>query len=242
MIKRLFILFIILSLIILTACSKESLLDNKVEENQTEEHTENETVETNEDESSNNDTDEESIDEEVLNIDEVENFEENEDIILITHENNPFLELATQGRIDNIEFGIGSQTDKIVEEWGQPDENDYFLGGLFFKYDNENVVFFTDAYSDNGETIHGQVKCIGFYDMNQEIYGVKLGMTFDEIISVLGKPTYVSTSEQNEESELLYGSWSITYDTGDHTVDFVSYTEEGPVETVYLWGKNWLIL
>jgi len=162
-----------------------------------------------------------------------------DDISLNTHEDNPLFELARQGKVDGIEFKINTSTDEVIEKWGLPDVYDYFMGGLFLSYEDKNVLFFTDAGLDNdGEIIHGNIKGIGVFEENKEVFNVKIGMTFDEIIEVLGEPTYMSTLEQNEDSELLAGNWTIMYDVGEYDVEFVSKTENGPIDTVYLWGKN----
>ncbi|WP_352420693.1 hypothetical protein [Proteiniborus sp.] len=99
-------------------------------------------------------------------------------------------------------------------------------------------MFFTNAENINDEIIHGQVKGIGIFEEDKEVFNVRIGMTFDEIKEILGEPTYINTLEQNEESELAYGTWTIVYDTGGYEVEFVSKTENGPIDTVYLWGKN----
>lgn len=232
--KKLIILFIILNLLTMTACSR-----NVSKDDENDKTAQNETIKQNEniDQPSNDDSIEEEPVEDDLDTDE-DNYEADEDVNLITHEDNPLLELARKGRIDSIEFGIGSSTEEIIEEWGLPDDYDYFMGGLYFKYDDKNVLFFTSAAKENDEIIHGEVKCMGSFEENKEVFNVKIGMTFDEIIAILGEPTYIGTPEEHEDSELLYGTWAIVYDTEEYEIDFVTRIENGPVDTVYLWGKN----
>jgi len=232
--KKLIIVSVLLNLLVITAC------DSKVFLKENNKNTEaNEVIIRHEDDvqSSNDEKNEKDHDDKNLSKDN-DNNGEKEDIKIITHENNPLLELASQGRINNIQFVIGSPTDKIIEEWGLPDEYDYFLGGLYFIYDNGNIIFFTGAESINGEILHDEVKVIGIFEENKEIFNVRIGMSIDEIIEVLGNPTHVNTPEQNEESELLHGDWIIVYDTGKHEVIFASNTEKGPVYVAYLRGKN----
>lgn len=221
MVKRTIMLLIILSLLAITACDRNA--SNKEENIKEVENEVNTQPEDKNKPSSDN------------NI--VEDYDEY--TTLITHEDNPLLELAIQGRTDGIEFKINDSTDEIIEKWGFPDLYDYFMGGLYFSFDDQNVLFFTDAELDNNdEIVHGNIKCIGVFKNNKEIFNVRIGMTFEEIIAILGEPTYVNTLEQNEESELLHGNWTIVYDVGDYDIEFVSKTENGPVDTVYLWGKN----
>ncbi|WIV12753.1 DUF4309 domain-containing protein [Proteiniborus sp. MB09-C3] len=232
--KKIIMIFIVLGLLTITACDRNAYKkdDNKKE-------VENEINKQNEDEAKSSNDDKIDGDHEGKNPDADEDDNETSgDVTLITHENNPLLELALQGKVDGIDFGIGASTDKIIEEWGLPDEYDYFLGGLYFRYDDKNILFLTDAEKDDEEIIHGEVKCIGIFEENKEVFNVKIGMTFDEIISILGEPTYVNTFEQNEESELLAGSWTIVYDTGEYEIVFASNAEKGPVDVVYFWGKN----
>lgn len=161
-----------------------------------------------------------------------------EDNMPNTHKNNPLLELACQGKIGNIDIGVGDSTDIIIEKWGFADESEYFMGGLYFKYDDKKTIFFTGAEINNGEIIHDKVKCVGVFEQNKEVFNVRIGMDFKEIISVLGVPTYENTPKQNEESELLEGAWTIIYDIGEYEIKFAAKHENGPVDVVYLWGKT----
>ncbi len=154
----------------------------------------------------------------------------------VTHENNPLLELARQGKVDGIEFGIGDKAKDIVARWGEPDRKEYFLGGKYYKYDDKNIVFFTNEGSvgeDGNEIDNGDVVIIGISGENRDVYNVCLGMTIDEIIAVLGEPTVTCAPEENEDSELLSG-WTFEYDVGKYTVCFEADTENSPVNTLYL--------
>jgi len=152
------------------------------------------------------------------------------------YEDNPLLELARQGRVDGIEFGIGDKTKDIVEKWGKPDRKEWFLGGLYYRYDDKNVVFFTNEGSvgqDGNEIVNGDVVDIGIFGEDREVYNVRLGMTIEEITAILGEPTYTMTPEYNEDSELFYG-WTYKYDVGEYIVYFQADTEDSPVDILYL--------
>lgn len=231
--KKIVIISLILSILALTGCS------NNVSKNE-------DILDTVENEVTQHEDNIEPINEDIIETDPAESELDNdedykeavEDIDLNTHEDNPLLELARQGKVDGIEFKINTSTDEVIEKWGLPDDYDYFMGGLYFSYEDENILFFTDAELNNEEIIPGNIKCIGVLEENKEIFNVRIGMTFEEIIAVLGEPTYMNTLEQNEGSELLAGSCTIVYDVGEYDIEFVSNTEKGSVDIVYLWGKN----
>ncbi|SCG82765.1 hypothetical protein DW1_1192 [Proteiniborus sp. DW1] len=231
--KKVIVISLILSILALTACN------NNVSKNTDSLDTAKSEVIQHEDniEPSNKDIPE-TDPAEGENINNEDDNEAVDDIELNTHEDNPLLELARQGKVDGIEFNINTSTDEVIEKWGLPDVYDYFMGGLYFSYDDRNIIFFTDAVLSNDEIMPGNIKCIGVLEENKELYNVRVGMTFEEIIAILGEPTYLNTAEQNEESELLSGNWTIVYDVGEYDIEFVSSTENGPVDIVYLWGKN----
>jgi len=231
--KKIIIISLILSTLALSACSKNVSNNEDIPAT-----VENEVIQ--------NEDNLEPSNEDIIDIDpaesEFDNDEENdevaEEIDLNTHEDNPLLDLARQGKVDGIEFKINDSTDEVIEKWGIPDVYDYFMGGVFFNYEDKNVLFLTDAELNGDEIIAGRIKCIGIFEENKEIYNVRIGMTFEEVIAILGEPTYMNTLEQNEGSELLAGSWSMVYDVGEYDIEFVSSIEKGPVDVVYLWGKN----
>ncbi|HZK34767.1 MAG TPA: DUF4309 domain-containing protein [Bacillota bacterium] len=153
-------------------------------------------------------------------------------------EHDSHLELVRQGRVDGISFGLGDSTEFIIDGWGEPDESEYYMGGLYLLYDDEGVVFFTSADGEYGQiSSHGEIVFIGITKENKEVYGVRIGMTFDEIIEVLGEPEEKRTAEQNESSELLFG-WTIDYIVGEYTVSFQADTGDGQVDVVYLWASE----
>lgn len=136
MIKKVIMILIMLSLLSITACDRNaSNKEDNIKEVEKEVNTQPEDkIEPSSDNNIGEDYDKENSDEkEIINDEDnnEENYnEENEDTTLITHEDNPLLELASQGRIDGIDFAIDSPTNEIIEEWGLPEIYDYFLGGL----------------------------------------------------------------------------------------------------------------
>lgn len=155
----------------------------------------------------------------------------------ITHENNPLLKLACEGKVDGIDFGIGSYSGEIVEKWGMPDRCDNYMGGAYLAYDDKDVTFLTNTPMYDGKMEYADVVWIVIWGDSREIYNVRIGMTFEEIEEVLGRPSSKETPYENEESELYGGKWTITYDTGKYLLEFVADEENGPVDVAYLFKK-----
>lgn len=169
-----------------------------------------------------------------------EDTEEQEDIENqndATHENNPALKLAWEGKVDGLDFQIGSLGSEIVEAWGMPDQYDYFLGGLYLQYEEQEIVFFTNGYIIDDEVDYGEVVIIGIFGHDKEIYNVKIGMTFKEIEAILGEPTSRNTPDENSDNELHHGMWTITYKSEKYTLVFQGSEENGPVSGANLRGK-----
>lgn len=162
------------------------------------------------------------------------NISESQKNKLDTNQINPLLNLAYEGKVDGIEFGLGTNSSEIVEKWGMPDEYDYFAGGVYLAYVGKDVVFFTDGYMIANEINHGNVKWIWIGKDNREIYNIKIGMTFNEIIEVLGEPDFIRNPQENENSEFYYEKWTIIYNVGEYSLVFLTNEEEGPVVSVYL--------
>ena len=156
----------------------------------------------------------------------------------ISHENNPLLKLAYEGKIDGIDFGIGSYSGDIVKKWGIPDRYDNFMGGLYLAYDDKDVVFSTNTFMDDGQITYADVIWIGFWGENREIFNVRIGMTFEEIEEVLGRSSSKETPYENQDSELYCENWTITYDIGCYLLKFITEEVDGPVDVVYLFVKN----
>ena len=149
------------------------------------------------------------------------------------------LDLVGQGRVEGIGVGAGDSTEKVISELGPADELDYYLGGLYLMYHDLDLVFFTSAQGQFGEiTEHGEVVVIGISSENQDLYGVRLGMTFEQIIEVLGQPTTIVSAEENENSELLFDGWSLEYKVGDYTLCFQADSEDSQVYVAYLWVND----
>lgn len=139
-----------------------------------------------------------------------------------------FFELLKEGRAENIEFGIGTKTETIVSKWGKADMEDYFLGGTFLTYGN--ITFFTDALDYTGK-----VAVIGISE-NTTVFGIKVGMSFNEIKEILGAPATEIASD--EEDELYGGDWCLVYESGEYKVSFMAKDTSSATYAAYIEVKN----
>lgn len=146
---------------------------------------------------------------------ENENNNGNSSLNPVDEEFNEFLRAAYDGCIDNVEFGIGSDATKIVEEWGEPLSKGYIYGGLYLHYDK--ATFYTNGYIENSNYIYGN---IGMID-TVESYGVKEGMVIEEVLDVLGTPDGVDIyDELREYGEGIYYP-RLYYYAGDYTISII---------------------
>ncbi|WP_202709004.1 DUF4309 domain-containing protein [Sporosalibacterium faouarense] len=156
----------------------------------------------------------------------------------LNHEDNPLFKQVKEGKLEGIEFGIGTYSRDIVEKWGMPDRYDNFMGGLYLAYDDKGVVFSTYTSLNDGKIEYADVMWIGIYGDDKEICNVKLGMNFKEIISVLGEPSYQRNSTQNEAMELYDGECTIEYETDKYILVFVANKVDEPVSVAYLFENR----
>ncbi|HZK34775.1 MAG TPA: hypothetical protein VFD33_05660 [Bacillota bacterium] len=157
----------------------------------------------------------------VENIDKIGEF--------ISHEDNPLLELARQGRINGLDIGLGDSKAKMLELMGPYDQSSGIQVLDAFIYEDENLVFLTTGEEFDEDSV---IRMIIVGGPGLEPYNVKVGMTFDEIIAVLGEPTSMSTCLENSISEYA-DDWTIVYIVGDYMVTFEAETRYGP--TVCMW-------
>jgi len=149
-----------------------------------------------------------------------------------TEENLPqehdFFELLREGRVENIEFGIGTKTETIISKWGKADMEDYFLGGTFLTYGN--ITFFTDATDYTGK-----VAVIGISE-NTNVFSAKVGMTFNEIKKILGAPA--AEIKSGTEDELYGGDWCLVYESGEYKVSFMAKYKSSATYAAYIEAND----
>ncbi|GGF86766.1 DUF4309 domain-containing protein [Paenibacillus abyssi] len=138
---------------------------------------------------------------------------------------------AYEGKVEGIAYGLGDLTEGITEELGEPDQMDYFAGGVYLSY--PNVVFFSDAELDGENNIvDGTIKGMGFGTDNS-LFGVTIGQPFEEIAVVLGDGYTMHTPDENVNNEFYAGMWSMEYRVGEYAVIFTAEEENGPTNAAY---------
>ncbi len=146
-------------------------------------------------------------------------------------ENNPALELLYSGKMEGVEFGIGTNSNKIMEQWGEPDYKENFMGGLLLSYDD--VYFFTDGYILDDSITDGEVTGI-YYTGDETVYGVHIGMPLEQVEEILGDPNNTYTSHYSElraDNNII-----LNYMAGEYKVDFES-DESEMIQSISIW-KN----
>lgn len=134
-----------------------------------------------------------------------------------TVETTSILDIISEGRVDTVEFGIGASVKDIIEAYGEPEEKDNFMGGSFISY--KDFTFFIDKNIEEIE--EGIVVKLGFSE-GSELFGVNVGMKFDDIKKILGDPTFEGAIDEEEANDELYGSGSaLIYQKGVHRLLFI---------------------
>ncbi len=131
----------------------------------------------------------------------------------------PALELLYEGKMNDIEFGIGTKYDKIITQWGEPEEyTDSFMGGELLKYGD--TYFFVNDNHVTGI----------YYTGSNEIYGVQIGMDLEQVVEILGSPNALYDSPYSE----LYPNEPLIleYKADKYIVNFEINTENKKVNSI----------
>jgi len=132
---------------------------------------------------------------------------------------------------DSLLQHLGWTKEEIIEKYGTPDNiYPHYLGGEEFYYEAVIFVFTGDE---------GVVNNLYLYP-GAEVLGIKVGMTFDEIENVLGKPRFRGFDD-------FSGGYMLTYFLGDKTESLGELelwidaeSEKGRTKTItVLWKKYW---
>lgn len=126
---------------------------------------------------------------------------------------NPLDSLA-DGKIEGMEFGIGSKCQDMLAKLGDPQDKGTTDGGFFYVYDT--VTYFTDSINEN----EGSISSVAVRD-SRDICGVKIGMKPSEIEKVLGKP-YEQNGGNGQD-------WVVTYEVKEGLyLTFFSNDKDSP--------------
>jgi hypothetical protein len=135
------------------------------------------------------------------------------------------IELAYEGKIDSLEFGIGDKLEKAIAEMGEPVELAYFEGSSYISY--ENLSFMLDKViekTSDEAAISGIIISEGY-----DLYGVKVGMTPNEIKSILG-----AANQEFKDGEGDEEMWKLEYQYGDYSLTFFFNDSSAPSTSAYL--------
>lgn len=135
------------------------------------------------------------------------------------------LEPVYEGKIDNLEFSIGDSLEKVIAELGEPLELAYFEGSSYIRY--ENLSFMLDKViekTSDEAAVSGIIISEG-----SELYGVKVGMTPNEIKNILG-----AASQEYKDGEGDEEMWKLEYQCGDYSLTFFFNDSSSPSTSAYL--------
>jgi hypothetical protein len=135
------------------------------------------------------------------------------------------MDLAFEGKINNLQVGVGDRLAKVISELGEPMDLAYFEGSSYVSY--ENVSFMLDKViekTSDEATVFGIVVSEGY-----EIYGTKVGMTPDEIKSILG-----AADQEYKDGEGDEVMWKMEYSCGDYNLTFFFDDNKSPSTSAYL--------
>lgn len=136
----------------------------------------------------------------------------------------PSLELLYQGKMDGINFALGTDSNTIITQWGVPNQNVEFMGSILLAYND--IYFFT--YKN---------KIVGiYYNGKETVYGVKIGSSLDKVADLLGKPNNTFTSQYNE----LYvdDNLILVYKAGEYSVNFEIDPKSETVSSISIWQED----
>lgn len=133
-------------------------------------------------------------------------------------------------------FALGTPVKDVMASWGEYDSFDYLLGGLYYKYDEKDVLFFSNGFKSDKGIEYGEVLGIAFFE-TATFLDIATGTSFDEVIKVMGKPTSTVSPENNQDSELYGGGWTLNYESKKYMVTFSSIGDEKVVDSMYVFKK-----
>ncbi len=129
---------------------------------------------------------------------------------------------AAQGEFTDLPIKFDDSREKVVKVMGTPDEITTWQGSELYIYNN--VGIFIDP---SEEKVTGLTAGEGY-----KTYGVKIGMSPEEIKNILGKP-------DNEGENLESGAYVLEYEAGDYVVEFALHPDTKISAGVTLYRYNY---
>ena len=144
------------------------------------------------------------------------------------YENDQSSENATSDNTNNTEeidvpFQIGSELSEIIDYYGDPTYDDYYMGGRLVVFDEEDGYFL-----DESEIVTGYM--IANPDIS--IFGTKVGMKPDEVSKILSEP--VDSYYDDTETQSYFNDYSI----GDYDISYLSDEENGTTTSAIIFEKE----
>jgi len=130
-----------------------------------------------------------------------------------------FRDYIGNGMLDTATIGLGFHVDFVINTYGQPAEKDVYEGSTYYSYPDKHIIFFISLYDD-------LVSAIGINE-GGELFGVRIGMTCDEIKDILGSPDIEGYDE-------MEGDYFMLYQSGIHQLYFFSPDKNSPTDSAML--------
>ena len=114
------------------------------------------------------------------------------------------------GMLDNSPIKLGFHVSFVTDTYGEPAKKDLHEGAVYYSYPDKHITFFIGLYDDLVTAI--------VTSEGGELFGVKIGMTCDEIKDILGSPDIEGYDE-------MEGDYFMLYESGIHQLYFFSRNE-----------------
>lgn len=132
---------------------------------------------------------------------------------------------------------LGIKKEEITSRFGEPEDTGFWKGANYYSYSDgrDFLVYFADD-------LPGVVVGISYFGP-QEILGAKVGMTMEEIKSVLGEPDYEGCDQDCTPPEYSYGykfqGAGIPGADGRNDLEIIFNTssEEDPINYIDIFSK-----
>jgi hypothetical protein len=134
---------------------------------------------------------------------------------------------------DTLQY-FGTEKTDIIDKYGNPDYADKIggPGGDIFIYKDEKIGF---IFAGDGSVVNNLELFPG-----REFLGVEIGMTFDEIIEVLGFPRSRTYDHYDDDYTMVYYLGEKIGGMGEIEIWFSAKADDAPTEKAQIfWKKFW---
>lgn len=146
--------------------------------------------------------------------------EATEDDYSFNLEGQSMFEIATNGYVPELQFGIGDSIDTVINLYGSPIEAGLYEGSYFLLYDDFTV------FNDNIESEYsGYVSQISFF--TGKMFDINIGDSIESVYDLFGEPV---TQYMDEEIGYTY-----EYQFGDYILDIIAYDFNSPIKRLYYY-------